>query len=108
MSGFDRVTKENVFKVCDQPHPDLMNSVVDCCLTGEFEQAAEKISEIVKEGYNMMDICGTLTKICQVKEMDETRRLNYLKTLTEFKMKILEGLDSHLQLDGALAKLCIS
>lgn len=23
-SGFDKVTKDNVYKVCDQPTPDLM------------------------------------------------------------------------------------
>ncbi len=73
-----------------------MNDVIDLCLKGEFEGAAERIEVIVKEGYNMMDIVGTLTKICQVRDMDETRRLTYLKILTEFKMKVLEGMDSHL------------
>ena len=27
-AGFDKISKENVFKVCDQPHPDLMINVV--------------------------------------------------------------------------------
>lgn len=31
-AGFDKISKENVFKVCDQPHPDLMQGVIQKCL----------------------------------------------------------------------------
>ena len=53
----------------------------------------------------MMDIVGNLTKLVQVKEMDDTKRLMFLKILAEFKMRILEGMDSHLQLHMTLARL---
>jgi replication factor C subunit 2/4 len=95
-SGFGVVTKENVFKVCDQPHPDLIMRVIDYCLASEFEKACDEIDIIYYEGYNMMDIVGNLTKLVQNKEMDDTKRLVFLKILAEFKMKILEGMDSHL------------
>lgn len=43
-AGFDgKVTKENVFKVCDQPHPDLMLRVIRFCLKGEFTNACNEI-----------------------------------------------------------------
>lgn len=35
-AGFDIVTKDNVFKVCDQPHPELMENVVRACLSSKF------------------------------------------------------------------------
>ena len=31
-AGFGTVNKSNVFKVCDTPHPDLMNNVIKYCL----------------------------------------------------------------------------
>ncbi len=31
-AGFGLVNKDNVFKVCDQPHPDLMQNVLRACL----------------------------------------------------------------------------
>lgn len=31
-AGFNFVNKDNVFKVCDQPHPDLMQNVLKNCL----------------------------------------------------------------------------
>jgi len=33
-AGFDNINQENVFKVCDQPHPELMANVIKCCLQG--------------------------------------------------------------------------
>ena len=38
-AGFGVVSKENVFKVCDQPHPDLMSNVIKACLSGKFTEA---------------------------------------------------------------------
>lgn len=38
-AGFGVVTKENVFKVCDTPHPDLMTDVIKHCLTSKFTEA---------------------------------------------------------------------
>lgn len=32
-SGFDKIiTRENVFKVCDQPHPEITQNVIKFCL----------------------------------------------------------------------------
>lgn len=95
VSGFDRVTKDNVFKVCDQPHPDLMDNIIDACLRGEFEEACEKVDTVLEKG--VMDVLQTLNKVVQVKDFpNEDRRISYLRVLTEFKMKVLEGMDSHL------------
>lgn len=31
-AGFGVINKDNVFKVCDQPHPELMQNVIKSCL----------------------------------------------------------------------------
>jgi len=34
-SGFDGIiNRDNVFKVCDQPHPEITNNVIKLCLKG--------------------------------------------------------------------------
>lgn len=104
-AGFTKVTKDNVFKVCDQPHPEIMIEVLKHCTEGDFEKAAEEIDFVFYEGYNIMDIISTLTKLIQTREMNDEKRLGYLRVATEFKMRILEGLDNHLQLHAFLAKL---
>lgn len=41
MSGFRLVTRENVFKVCDQPHPLLVAQIVDSCAKAQLYKAYE-------------------------------------------------------------------
>lgn len=106
VAGFGTVVKDNVYKVCDQPHPELIQNVLEHCLKGRFEEAADGIDTIYNEGYNVMDIIGTITKLIQTYDMNDERRLSFLKACTEFKMRVLEGVDSHLQLHAFLATLC--
>ena len=38
-SGFGVVSQENVFKVCDQPHPLLIAKIVESCLAAQLDDA---------------------------------------------------------------------
>lgn len=62
-AGFGHVTKDHVFKVCDQPHPDLMMNVLKHCLLGQFTKGCELIDTVYTQGYNLIDIINTLTKL---------------------------------------------
>lgn len=107
-AGFPEVNKENVFKVCDQPHPDLMSNVLKACLAAKFTEACALIDQVFLQGYNLIDIINTLTKLMQTLNeiRSEEMRLNYLKEASLIKMRTLEGNNSHLQLHGFLANLC--
>ena len=107
-AGFGVVERDSVFKVCDQPHPDLMLNVLKNCLQGKFADACLLIDEVYTEGYNLIDIINSLTKIMQTMSevKSEELRLNYLKEATVIKMRTLEGNNSQLQLHGFLANLC--
>ena len=39
-SGFGHISAENVWKLCDQPHPVKIKKTVDKCLAGELDDAA--------------------------------------------------------------------
>lgn len=36
VSGFGLVSADNVFKVCDQPHPTIVKSIINNCVKGKF------------------------------------------------------------------------
>jgi replication factor C subunit 2/4 len=38
-NGFGLVSQDNVFRVCDQPHPVLVSSLVRHCLDGRIDDA---------------------------------------------------------------------
>jgi hypothetical protein len=47
VSGFRLVDRDNVFRVCDQPHPLLVKEIVDHCSKARMEPA-----------YVGMKVCG--------------------------------------------------
>ena len=97
-----------MFKVCDQPHPETIRNVIKHCLKGKFSSACAEVDKIYNEGYNLIDIIGTMTKVIQNSEeiQNDSLRLNYLKEASAIKMRTLEGNNSQLQLHGFLSKLC--
>lgn len=38
-NGFDHVNSENVFKVCDEPHPLLVKDMLIQCVKGDITSA---------------------------------------------------------------------
>jgi hypothetical protein len=85
-----------------------MLNVLKACLQGRFTECCALVDIVFKEGYNLIDIINTLTKIMQSMTdiKSEELRLAYLKEATVIKMKTLEGNNSQLQLHGFLANLC--
>lgn len=47
-----------------------------------------------------------MTKLIQTFDMNDERRLSYLRIAAECKMDVLDGMDSQLQLHRFLALLC--
>jgi replication factor C subunit 2/4 len=97
-AGFEEINKENVFKVCDQPHPELMENVIRKCLKSEFSECCKEIDLIYNEGFNIVDIINTLTRVIQNmgEFKNEELRLGFLKEASVVKMRVIEGNGSHL------------
>ena len=63
-SGFDKViNRENVFKVCDQPHPEIIESVIGFALKGQFSKSTNEVDKVYNQGYDMVDIVHSLTRV---------------------------------------------
>ena len=86
-----------------------MEEVIKRCLKANFQEACNQIDIMFNEGYNLIDLINTLTRVMQNMNdfKNEELRLNYLKEASIVKMRTLEGNNSHLQLHGFLSKLCI-
>jgi DNA polymerase III delta prime subunit len=68
-SGFGFVSAAHVFKVCDQPHPVLVQALVRQCHQGAVDGALEKLTELWDQGYSAVDIIVTIFRV--VKTFDE-------------------------------------
>ena len=68
-SGFGFVSSENVFKVCDQPHPILVQDLLRSCLKGDVDDAMDRLTKLWDQGYSAIDIIVTVFRV--VKTFDE-------------------------------------
>ena len=106
-AGFGFISSENVFKVCDQPHPLRIKKALDSCAQGDFE-SANAVEELWANGYRGLDIVGTLFRLAKNAQIPEEMKLEYIKEIGFCHMRVLDGLDSLLQMSGLIAKLCVT
>ncbi|KAJ1980280.1 replication factor C subunit 4 [Dimargaris cristalligena] len=106
-SGFGHVNSENVFKVCDQPHPVIVQSMLEHCAKGEVEPACQLLRDLWGQGYSALDIITTLFRVVKLDGvMAEGLKLDFIKEIGMTHMKILEGVQTLVQLTGLMARLC--
>ena len=77
-SGFGFVSGDNVFKVCDQPHPIVVQSMIRACLKGDINLAMEKLNELWDNGYSAIDIVVTIFRVVKVFDECVLTNLSFL------------------------------
>lgn len=79
-SGFNFVGPEEVFKVCDQPHPVKVQAMIKSCVKGDIDTAMGNLEDLWTQGYSAVDIVTTLFRV--VRSMDamaEYLKLEFIK-----------------------------
>jgi replication factor C subunit 2/4 len=64
-AGFGFVSGDNVFKVCDQPHPIIVQTIIRSCQKSDVDTALEKLHELWDQGYSAVDIVVTLFRVAK-------------------------------------------
>lgn len=78
-SGFGYVNSENVFKVCDEPHPLLVKSMLGHCVNGNIDEAYKVLEHLWGLGYSPEDIIGNIFRVCKTYQMAEYLKLEFIK-----------------------------
>ena len=156
-AGFGFISSDNVFKVCDQPHPLLVKQMLHACGAADFMASNKIVEELWSAGYCGLDIVGTLFRLTKVRphhasasltdsthahahtrahthtrtrthsrvltpeecapppcrrqfeeKINEEVKLEFIKEIGFCHMRVLDGLDSLMQLSGLVAKLCVT
>ncbi|KAF6357487.1 replication factor C subunit 2 [Rhinolophus ferrumequinum] len=105
-SGFGFINSENVFKVCDEPHPLLVKEMIQHCVKANIDDAYKILAHLWHLGYSPEDIIGNVFRVCKTFQMAEYLKLEFIKEIGYTHMKIAEGVNSLLQMAGLLARLC--
>ncbi|KAM6157193.1 replication factor C subunit 2 isoform 2-T2 [Erethizon dorsatum] len=105
-SGFGFINSENVFKVCDEPHPLLVKEMIQHCVSADIDEAYKILAHLWHLGYSPEDIIGNVFRVCKTFQMAEYLKLEFIKEIGYTHMRVAEGVNSLLQMAGLLARLC--
>jgi replication factor C subunit 2/4 len=105
-AGFGLVSADNVFRVCDQPHPRVLIAMMESALEGDIDESHKMLQSLWSEGYSASDLISTLFRVVKGMPIPEQRKLEALKEIGLTHMRIVNGLGSLLQLSALLARLC--
>ncbi|KAG7209162.1 hypothetical protein KM043_015301 [Ampulex compressa] len=105
-NGFGHVNSENVFKVCDEPHPLLVKEMLDFCTQGNICKAYGVMDHLWKMGYSAEDLIGNIFRVCKNLTIDEKLKLDFIKEIGMTHLGIVDGISSLLQMNSLLARLC--
>ncbi|CAE7220260.1 Rfc2 [Symbiodinium sp. KB8] len=104
-AGFGSVTAANVMRVCDQPHPMTVRTIVDAAVKGDLDAALASLRSLWTEGYSSQDIVQTVFRVARTLDLDEPLLLDVLKEIGFTQMRVADGLTSILQLQGMCARI---
>ncbi|CAK9796492.1 Replication factor C subunit 2 [Anthophora plagiata] len=105
-NGFGHVNSENVFKVCDEPHPLLVKEMLQFCTDGNISKAFGVMEHLWKMGYSADDLIINVFRVCKSLPIDETLKLDFIKEIGITHLGIVDGINSLLQMNSLLARLC--
>ncbi|KAI9808533.1 MAG: replication factor C subunit 4 [Sarcosagium campestre] len=95
-AGFGFVSGDNVFKVVDSPHPVKVQAMIKACQEGKVDNALETLKEL----------CTMFRVTKTIPSLSEHSKLEFIKEIGFTHMRILEGVQTLLQLSGCIARLC--
>lgn len=104
--GFGKVDYENVFKVCDEPHPLVVKEILQCCVENKFDEAYKKFRSLWKMGYSAQDLISNIFNVCKGHDMSEALKLEFIKEIGIANLRMNKGINSLLQFSGLLVRLC--
>lgn len=83
-SGFGFVSTDNVFKICDQPHPIVLRSMITECSKGNVDAALQTIHSLWDKGYSAVDIVVSVFRVVKsMEELPEYTKLEFIRVSHE-------------------------
>ncbi|EMF15194.1 P-loop containing nucleoside triphosphate hydrolase protein [Sphaerulina musiva SO2202] len=106
-AGFGFVNSDNVFRVVDSPHPIKVQAMIKSCHERNVDEALDALKELWGLGYSSHDIISSMFKVTKtIPSLAEHTKLEFIREIGFTHMRILEGVQTYLQLAGCIAKLC--
>lgn len=108
-NGYIEIIPENVYRLCDKPHPLIIQSIFIACSKKDIVTALKYLTDLGNKGYSSSDISlsmlNTLKNI-SVNIINEKTKIMYMEEISKTCLIISKGINTPLQLTGCIAALC--
>uniref|UniRef100_A0A914HBZ4 Replication factor C subunit 2 n=2 Tax=Globodera TaxID=31242 RepID=A0A914HBZ4_GLORO len=104
-AGYGTITKDYVYRVCDEPHPEKMYQIFDCCINGRTQEAFDLIDGLYCLGYSVDDLVGVMFKTSKIADIPEVLRLEFIVEIGKCHALIVQGVATRIQLAGLVSRL---
>lgn len=107
-NGYTKITPDNVYKLCDRPHPLVIQNIFLACRNKDIKKAFEYLEDLRVKGYSSSDI--SLSMINTLRELDKTilderTKIKYIEEISKTCIIISQGVSSQLQLTACICRL---
>ena len=108
-NGYITVIPDNVYRLCDKPHPLIIQSIFISCSKKDIKVALGYLIDLGNKGYSSSDI--SLSMLNTLKNInpniiDEHTKIKYMEEISKACLVISKGMNTPLQLTGCIAALC--
>lgn len=107
--NYPEINQLNVFKIYDKPEILLVNVIFTHMQNKNFIEALKLLTDLRNKGYTNADIIYSMLFILKTHDfitISEQLRILYIKNISKTYFYIYQGINSDMQLDGCIAKLC--
>ena len=96
--GFNKITYDNVYRICEKPPQIQIISLINMCLSGSLKEAVSTVLKLKGIGYCNNDILLTIIHVLKDMPLDERLRIEMLEYTSKAYMITNDGVDTDLQL----------
>ena len=104
-NGYNFINVENVNKICYHPHINIIYNIINLCINKDLKQALINIDKLKKSGYSINDILMLLLNNTKEYNIDENIKINFIKIISDYYLKISNNNESIIQLYACICAL---
>jgi len=99
------VNADNVYRVCDTPHPLTIQRILTACVTQDVDKALQLMGDMWRSGYSALDVVTTVFKVLKSFDVPEALKMDLLQQVSATHMRVVDGVTTLIQMNGLCAKV---
>ena len=96
--GFNKITYDNVYKICEKPPQLQVLAFINQCLAGNLKIAVNEVLKLKNNGYCNNDILLTIMNVLKEMKINVANRISMVESASNAYMIVNAGVDTDLQL----------